>query len=476
MPKLLDKKKVLGGRAEVISYERDPGTFFLRKFIDGSYRTEKLEDAKTLDQAEQAAFEVFLRWEKQGSSVVPVTAGIDVLSVTSKGSGGGSHHHDPVPGRKRRNLSPSVKSAVQEFLIHEKERVDSGRLEQSTYDRKRGALLNHLLPYLAKKGVSRCNQFQVGTFKEYEIYRKGARNFTVWTEVSKIADWINNWCIPRKYLPPEVIGQKKFIPEIKISGDDLLANPAINPDDWKVIVDHTRDKWRKTVASHPNHRAYYWRTMFWHFILLMKNSGARPEELLKLRWKDVEIRDYKRENSKGEEVERLICFIRVQSAKTKQWREIPCNQGNELRRWRNFIDEYMKNNPKMRRQITYDTKVFGYPAKDMETHKYGQYQKAWEMIRAAVEGKLRGHKFSPMPYTIYSMRSTFIEDHLYKRTDLFLLSRVTGHSPQMLLKHYEKIDVRSRAEELTAIEFGKKKEIEPELIDLIGDDPEEAEG
>ena len=32
----------------------------------------------------------------------------------------------------------------------------------------------------------------------------------------------------------------------------------------------------------------------------MKNSGARPEELLKLRWKDVEIRDYKRKKAKAD--------------------------------------------------------------------------------------------------------------------------------------------------------------------------------
>ena len=65
------------------------------------------------------------------------------------------------------------------------------------------------------------------------------------------------------------------------------------------------------------------------------------------------------------------------------------------------------------------------------------------------------------------MRSTFIEDHLIKRTDLYLLARLSGHSVTTLMESYERLDIRQRAEELTAIEFGKKKTPEPQVINLF---------
>ena len=83
------------------------------------------------------------------------------------------------------------------------------------------------------------------------------------------------------------------------------------------------------------------------------------------------------------------------------------------------------------------------------------------------EGKLKGHKFSDRKYTLYSMRSTFIEDHLLKRTDIFLLARVSGHRVKTLMDTYERLDVRQRAEELTTIEYGKKKAPDPQVINLF---------
>ena len=84
-----------------------------------------------------------------------------------------------------------------------------------------------------------------------------------------------------------------------------------------------------------------------------------------------------------------------------------------------------------------------------------------------LEGKLKGHKFSDRKYTLYSMRSTFIEDHLIKRTDLYLLARVSGHSVTTLMESYERLDIRQRAQELTTIEYGKGKSPEPQVINLF---------
>ena len=61
------------------------------------------------------------------------------------------------------------------------------------------------------------------------------------------------------------------------------------------------------------------------------------------------------------------------------------------------------------------------------------------------------------------MRSTFIEDHLIKGTDIFLLSRIAGHDVKTLMQSYERMDIRLRAEEITHIDYGKKKKEHPKV-------------
>ena len=74
----------------------------------------------------------------------------------------------------------------------------------------------------------------------------------------------------------------------------------------------------------------------------------------------------------------------------------------------------------------------------------------------AVKDKLRGNKFTDENYTIYSMRSTFITNKLISGLDIFLLSRITGHDVKILMRHYERMDIRRRSEEITKIEYGRR--------------------
>ena len=54
------------------------------------------------------------------------------------------------------------------------------------------------------------------------------------------------------------------------------------------------------------------------------------------------------------------------------------------------------------------------------------------------------------------MRSTFIENHLMRGTDIFLLARICGNSVKTIMDTYERIDIRKRTKEITDIEYGKK--------------------
>ena len=52
------------------------------------------------------------------------------------------------------------------------------------------------------------------------------------------------------------------------------------------------------VDRSPEAKSAWFRNMFWHWILVAKNSGMSPEEICKLKWKNVEIVDVGRVSNK----------------------------------------------------------------------------------------------------------------------------------------------------------------------------------
>ena len=115
-----------------------------------------------------------------------------------------------------------------------------------------------------------------------------------------------------------------------------------------------------------------------------------------------------------------------------------------------------------------DDFVFSQLFNDMKQPSQPKIQQRWREICDYLmsSGKLKGHKFSDRPYTLYSMRSTFIENHIIRGTDAYLLARICGNSVATIMQTYERIDIRKRTKELTDIEFGSKKG-NPETISLF---------
>ena len=69
MPKIADKRKVLGGRGSVVLYATgtSAGQFFYRELIKGTknYRTRRIEGVSNMDEAEAAATEVAFQLNKE---------------------------------------------------------------------------------------------------------------------------------------------------------------------------------------------------------------------------------------------------------------------------------------------------------------------------------------------------------------------------------------------------------------------------
>ena len=525
MPRILEKQSVLNGRGTVFTYEdRNIGTYFYRERVEGTkkYRTKTIPKATTLQQAVDSATDIALELREEEPHHL---SSLKTGNIKAKDDGLSLLEREEKLLRKKERLARAEKQkenpkmtihkALEEWLAGIKKRVDAGALEQSTYDFKSFSM-RHVMEYLKEKKVTLTNQINESTFDDYVVFRMAQteRRLPVQKELQTLGEFIKSYLVKNKYIPARLWLDGQFLPKIDIRQTDRDANPAINEDDWNTIITHVRTTWRKEAYEvkkvmnngtlcdrKPEKKTQWFRTMFWHWILVSKNSGMSPEEICKLKWKNVEIVDVGRvSNTKAQEEweqvmgeaqtegvdldmeapelkdptewatkgtewgreERLIAYITTMRAKTQEYREIPCNLGQVFKRWRNFL-KTQTNQP-----IKGDDYVFAQIYNEMRLPCQRRIGRQWREIcnLLSAEGKLKGHKFSDRPYTLYSMRSTFIENHILRGTDAYLLARICGNSVATIMQTYERIDIRKRTKELTDIEFGSKKG-NPETISLF---------
>ena len=72
--------------------------------------------------------------------------------------------------------------------------------------------------------------------------------------------------------------------------------------------------------------------------------------------------------------------------------------------------------------------------------------------------ELQGHWASGNPYTLYSLRSSFVDDKLMLDTPIAVLSMMTGHDQKILMKHYSRLDVLRKSRDLTKLPIGIAKD------------------
>jgi integrase len=454
MPRIVAKREVLSGRGAVVLYGSgtSAGSFFYRELIKGSrsYRQRKIPDATTMDEAVQLAVEVAFAMQAEELETPELVK--DIFSP-SKPSGSKSYETTTLIRQPRRQL---IEDSITNFLEQEWHRKEAGLITSKTRQQKEITLTQHMLPYLSNQGVLYTNQIRPATFKDYELFRSAATPLSRNVEIGHIKDFCKNYLVKNRLLDADMLLDRGFLPRSRVKQVDRMKNPAINEDDWKTIVDYVRGPFRDSAKLLQNHRIHYWRTLFWHFILFMKNTGMSPEEILKMKWKQIEIVDEGRVNSKGEQEEWLVSYIYTVRSKTKQAREIPANQARELMRWKKLQQEYMEARG-LKQTVDRETIVFSNPNNELKSYGYSNFQRSWKDVLDAVSPKLKGHRFSPHPYTIYSMRSTFIEDHLLKGTPVYEVAEMAGHSVMETQKTYARLNLRNKGREITMPNMGKKE-------------------
>ena len=462
MPKLLQKQKV-SKRGTVVQYGSgsSAGSFFYRELIPGTstYKTKKIDGAETLEEAVEMAMDIAIELAKEPD--VSIIFGNKESSQSTK-------QRSYVTGKviDRRPRKQLIADAVDRWVASEQRRADAGLIGDSFVNARRNGL-SHVLEYLEPKGILWTTQINLNTFDEYPVFRASATPLVRKQELKWLKEFCSNYLVKNKLMSPELLLNKQFLPKVQIKQTDLLKNPAIDPDDWKVIVDFVRDVWRKRPLEQDNQSGWFFRNMFWHWILFAKNSGMSPEEILKMKWKQIEFVDVGRENSKGEIVSWEVAYVRTIRSKTQQAREIPVNQARELRRWKEWLDDFVKDFRDVK--VTKDSYVFGDPRRHWTPYCYKHIGEIWREIRRELADKLKGHRFSPHPYTVYSMRSTFIEDHLLKGTPVIEVAEMAGHSIVETQRTYARLNLRKRAREITLPKLGNSKQLD-KPIDLFDDD------
>ena len=469
MPTIVEKQEVLNGRGQVIRYGSgtSAGSYFYKEKIPGErrYKTRRIQGATTIEEAVQAAVEIAFKLQEEQ----PPESISDLIKSPS-GNPGETKQYVAHQTVRRAPKRQRIENAIDGFLREEQRRVDVGLLSSRTLTQKRLALKLHLLPYLEQyKNVLYTNQIELSTFRDYEIFRAKATPLTRNGEITIVKDFSKNYLVRHRLLAAELLMDRDFLKRGQVKQTDKLANPAICAEDWETIVKYARGHWRDSAKKLQNHRIHYWRTLFWHWILFAKNTGMSPEKINKLKWKQIEIVDEGRFSaSEGKRVTWEVAYIYTIRSKTQQAREIPANIARELKRWKKLQQQYMKEQG-IDLKVTPETVVFSNPHNDLKGYSYSSYTRGWADIRKAVKAKMHGHRFSPHPYTIYSMRSTFIEDHLLKGTPVFEVAEMAGHSVMETQKTYARLNLRKKGREITMPRLGKRKDSN-NIVDLFNEE------
>ena len=269
MPSIAAKASVLEGRAEVVSYTRDATAFFLRVRIKekAGYKSRRIDGVESLDAAIDAALDAYV---KLGSAEQP--------STPRRGT---------KEGTKIVSTKRGVFSWLDQFLDNEHELCEAGIIKGTTLKGKIEMVRTHLKPYLLAQGITKTSQIKVGAFDKYESWRiernkkeggSPPSKLTLRKESALIGNFVG-YLVKNRCIDAYEAAQKKDIaPKIRLTDSDFDSNPPIRDDDeWKLILAEIR-KWVKEGASHARPRTLVYRQMFWTLMLVLKQTGMRPDE------------------------------------------------------------------------------------------------------------------------------------------------------------------------------------------------------
>ena len=350
-------------------------------------------------------------------------------------------------------------------------------------------------------GINKASQIKVGTFDRYQIWRidqfasrniSPPSNHTLKKEAAGIGQFINYLAKNRLLDPFEASQAKNIPPKVKLFDTDFDSNPPIRDNEEWMLIMHEVHEWVEESRAMQSRRTLILRQMYMTFLLVLKQTGMRPNEARGLRWRDIETEDIGRYSEAQWEkdmvfyqlqdihpetdlnpedresigrVSRYVTHIRILQSKTKSTREVTSNSAEPLAQWKRWQNEYVAERKSNKRihgycyDITEDDLVFGIPESDeVSITNYNTFNIYWRDIMSRCQSRLKGPLMSTHKYTMYSLRSTRAQEMMDLGVDVYLAATQLGHSVAILEKVYARLPQRRRAtKEAAHIEFGKRK-------------------
>ena len=327
MPKIAEKQTVLNGRGSVVRFASGTsvGNYVYREWDNSirNYRTKHILEAKSLEEAIAMAPQIAIELAQDLANKPRNPINIDPLNLIAREEKL-QRDKEKLFRAEQKKDSPkmTIEKAMDDWLKQQLKRVDAGAFSINSYEHKKNCS-KKIRGYLNWKKITMTSQINETSFDDYCIYRlkDTDKRILIQRELSILGEFIKSYLVKYKYIPARLWLDGQFLPKIEVRQSDRDANPAINSEDWDTIINHVRNIWRKeayenkklpssnqfrgevkVVDRKTTKRSIWFRNMFWHWILVAKNSGMSPEEICKLKWKNVEIVDVGRvSNTKAQE-------------------------------------------------------------------------------------------------------------------------------------------------------------------------------
>ena len=439
---------MLNGRGSVFRYEHTAKGWYYRSWNKATrrYKTKQIPNAFTLEEAIAGCLDIAITL---GSTPDTPVRGYVATAPASKPSG--------IP----------ISEHIKDYLDGSMKRVSIGLKDEAAHNRRVITLNKHLLGYLNSLDIVYAKQIEETTFDDYPLYRRGIAKNTLKTELKEIQAFIRHYLVRHKHITNELGLSQTLIPKVRLNEEDLDANPAFTKEGYGIVNKYLRSEW---LPKATNKRSEYFRRMYWCFVHLLKCSGCRPSELLAIRLKDITLTNPKRWSETNQTyVDDIKLTLFIRKSKTGRTRDVLCrsNAGEHLLEFRRFQDNYFK---------TYGYKItahpemllFGKPDELMDKgYTYRYLDDVWrnQIINPIID-KIPKNRYSDKPFTLYSLRATFISGCIEDGLDIYTTASLCGHTVKILERYYHRYDLLKKADEIQAIPYGKSKKPEKEEVSI----------
>ena len=385
-------------------------------------------------------------------------------------------------GVDENSIQKTIDDLLDEWIAQQEKRYRSGEISVTLWRNKRRSADLYIRGYIRWKkwDNSKPERIPIGGWSDYRFWRvtegwqlsasthgqKPPKESTVNLEIGFIREWYGDKLISEGFAQ-----RKPTIKKAKVSVDDLDANPPFTPEDYLLINQAIRC-WTQDPAV--NERVKRWRLVVACFFRCCMGVGWRPEsEGLNTKWDQVKIweeavpYDFGDDVRIQEEVE-YNAFIRIKDTKNKRLREADYPVGRELLSLRDQYQKWHLEDPRncslpMPSDYLFHLPENGYKrdpeSKKLTSHpimagsrklSYSSVSAAWMKILRSAALLRRSDDGKELPkYTIRSCRSWYVTNRLRNGTDIFLICKASGHDVTICRRHYERLSLREKRQELT---------------------------